>query len=100
MIITLYSTKSSTKTSIAISAAVYFSMLVFALVSPSILAADYEQSPSQMANRYLHEIQEREDRNRAKFDDLERRANERQIIDELRQQKRQNEIDRMIDENR
>lgn len=73
--------------------------IILCVLSASAFA-DYSQSPQQMANRYLHEIQEREDRNRAKFDDLERRANERQIIDELRQQKRQNEIDRMIDENR
>lgn len=73
--------------------------IILCVLSTSAFA-DYSQSPQQMAEKYQREIQERDSRNKAKFDDLERRANERQIIDELRQQKRQYEIDRMIDENR
>lgn len=72
--------------------------LVLVLVSPSILADNYE-SPQKMAEHYQREIQERTDRDKAKFDDLERRANEREIIYELRKQNNQREIDKMIDEN-
>lgn len=73
--------------------------IILCILSASAFA-DYSQSPQQQVDRYMREIREREDRNREKFDDLERRANEREIIDELREQKRQFEIDKMIDENR
>lgn len=70
--------------------------LVFLLFSISAHAVDYDKT-QQQADRYMREIREREDRNREKFDELEHRANERQLLDELREQKRQYEIDRMID---
>lgn len=73
--------------------------IILCVLSASAFA-DYSQSPQQMADKYMREIREREDRNREKFDDLERRANERQIIDELREQNYSRDVDRMIDESR
>lgn len=73
--------------------------LALILFSISAHAVDYDKT-QQQADRYMREIREREDRNREKYNDLERRANEREIIRELREQQWQHEFDRMIDENR
>lgn len=62
--------------------------------------ADYSQSPQQMADKYMREIREREDRNREKFDDLERREKERALEYEVQQLRQQYEFDRLIDESR
>lgn len=70
------------------------------LINPTLAFADYNQSPQQMAEKYQRESRELEDRNREKYNDLERRANEREIVRELREQQWQHEFDRMIDENR
>lgn len=73
--------------------------LAFMLFSISAHAVDYDKT-QQQADRYMRESRELEDRNREKYNDLERRANEREIIRELREQQWQHEFDRMIDENR
>lgn len=68
--------------------------VILCILSTTVFA-DYSQQ--QQADGYMREIREREARNREKYDDLERRENEREIIQELRQQQWQNEFDRMID---
>lgn len=73
-------------------------VILFLLLLVSVANANDRQTPHEMAEHYQREIREREDRNREKFDELERRANERELLNELREQKRQYEIDRIIDE--
>jgi hypothetical protein len=73
--------------------------LVFLLFSISAHAVDYDKT-QQQADRYMREIREREDRNREKFDDLERREKERALEYEVQQLRQQYEFDRLIDESR
>lgn len=68
------------------------------LLLVSVANAKDNLTPHEMVEHYEREIQEREDRNREKFEDLKHRANEQQLLDELREEKRQYEIDRIIDE--
>ncbi len=71
--------------------------LALMLFSISSHAVDF-RNPHEMVQNIEREIQERNDRNREKFEDLKHRANEQLLLDELREQRRQYEIDRMIDE--
>jgi hypothetical protein len=72
-------------------------ILVLLFVTSSTFAVDFS-NPQKMAEHYQREIQEREDRNREKFEDLERRSKESKREYEYQQMQRQYEIDRMIDE--
>ena len=73
--------------------------IVFVLILVSLLTfADDRMATHEMIQNIERQIQEREDRNREKFENIERRTNEQQLLDELRDQKRQYEIDRIIDE--
>lgn len=58
------------------------------------------KNPSEMANFYENQIKERERENAEKWREIEQRSRENEIRDELRYQRRQYGIDRMIDENR
>ena len=73
--------------------------IVFVLILVSLPTfADDRMTTHEMIQKIDRKIQEREDRNREKFENMERRTNEQQLLDELRDQKRQYEIDRIIDE--
>lgn len=72
-------------------------VFVFILVSLPTFADD-RMTTHEMIQNIERQIQEHEDRNREKFENMERRTNEQQLLDELRDQKRQYEIDRIIDE--
>ena len=73
--------------------------IVFVLILVSLPTfADDRMATHEMIQNIERQIQEREDRNREKFENIERRTNEQQLLDELRDQKRQYEIDRIIDE--
>ncbi|MEN9597552.1 MAG: hypothetical protein QX193_06780 [Methylococcales bacterium] len=73
--------------------------IVFVLILVSLPTfADDRMTTHEMIQNIERQIQEREDRNREKFENMERRTNEQQLLDELRDQKRQYEIDRIIDE--
>lgn len=73
--------------------------IVFVLILVSLPTfADDRMTTHEMIQNIERQIQEREDRNREKFENIERRTNEQQLLDELRDQKRQYEIDRIIDE--
>ena len=68
------------------------------LLLVSVANASDRLTPHEMVLHYEREIQEREIRNYAKFEDLKHRIVEQQLLDELWEQKRQYEIDRIIDE--
>ena len=72
-------------------------VFVFILVSLPTFADD-RMTTHEMIQNIERQIQEHEDRNREKFENMERRTNAQQLLDELRDQKRQYEIDRIIDE--
>jgi hypothetical protein len=60
---------------------------------------DFSDSKA-MANYYQEQIRQRERDNAEKWRDLEQRQRDEEIRDELREQRQQYEVDRMIDEGR
>jgi hypothetical protein len=58
------------------------------------------KNPSEMANFYENQIRQRERDNTEKWRDIDQRNREDELRRELREQRRQYEIDRLIDENK